>query len=424
MRSRAAHLPLLVATMVIALGVTSMPAPGVPATTAGGGAVPDLAMSPLGDFRIEWVDGRRLLRFTAMMVNVGDGNFEVHGHRNSTSEPMQVDQIIRETANPGSAVAQRIPTGAEGTWSGDGHNHWHVQEMMRYDMWGPSGTHRGAKRGFCFLDSDPWNLNLPGAARGSYYRGSWCQFTPSALSNRMGISVGWGDEYEYYLAWQWVDITGIPAGTYVVRAKVDPYGFFTELSESNQCWYTRVSFTSSSNAVTVHGSDDVCLDDWRGTAFVGDIQWAFDRGITAGCAPDLFCSNNRVTREQMASFLVRALNLPPSGTDAFIDDNASIHQADINALAASGITGGCGDGRFCPSAAVTRGQMASFLVRAFDLPPSGEDVFTDDGASIHQGDINALAASGITAGCQADRFCPSSPVTRAEMVAFLHRALE
>jgi hypothetical protein len=424
MRGRTAHLPLLVATLVLALGITVMPAPGVPATTGGGGAVPDLAMSPLGDFWIEWVNGRRLLRFTAMMVNVGDGNFEVHGHRNSTAEPMQVDQIIRETANPGSEVAQRIPTGAQGTWSGDGHNHWHVQEMMRYDMWGPSGTHRGAKRGFCFLDSDPWILSLPGAAQGSYYRGSWCQFTPSALSNRMGISVGWGDEYEYYLAWQWVDITGIPAGTYVVRAKVDPYGFFTELAESNQCWYTRVSFTSGSNAVTVHGSDNVCLDDWTDTEFAGDIQWAFDRGITAGCAPDLFCSNNRVTREQMASFLVRALGLPPSATDHFVDDNASIHEADINALAASGITEGCGDGRYCPSARVQRGQMASFLVRAFDLPPNGMDVFTDDSASIHEGDINALAASGITAGCQTDRFCPISPVTRAQMVAFLHRAME
>ncbi|HEY5861136.1 MAG TPA: S-layer homology domain-containing protein, partial [Actinomycetota bacterium] len=233
-----------------------------------------------------------------------------------------------------------------------------------------------------------------------------------------------GDEYEYYLAWQWVDITGIPAGTFVVRSKVDPYGYFTELSESNQCWYTRVSFTSSSNAVTVHGSDNVCLDDWRDTAFAGDIQWAFDRGITAGCAPDLFCSNNRVTREQMASFLVRALGLPPSATDHFVDDNASIHEADINALAASGITGGCGDGRFCPSARVQRGQMASFLVRAFDLPPSSSDFFTDDSASIHEGDINALAASGITAGCEAGRFCPGSPVTRAEMVAFLHRAME
>jgi hypothetical protein len=421
--TRRAHLPILIAAVTLLVGVAAIPGGGVPVTTGTAGAVPDLAMSPLGDFRIEWVNGRRLLRFTAMMVNIGDGNFEVHGHRASTAQPMQVDQIIRETANPGSEVAQRIPTGAEGKWSGDGHNHWHVQEMMRYDMWGNAGTYRGAKVGFCFLDSDPWNLSLPGAASGSYYRGSWCQFTPSALSNRMGISVGWGDEYEYYLAWQWVDITGVPAGTYYVRAKVDPYGFFTELDEDNQCWYTRVSFTSSSNAVTVHGADDLCANDWSQTTFSGDVLWAFENNITGGCAPDLFCTNNAVTRAQMASFLVRALGLPPSTIDSFVDDETSVHEHDINALAASGITAGCGDGRYCPAANVPRGQMASFLVRAFDLPSTSDDYFTDDEGSMHEADINALAASGITAGCQADRFCPNSSVTRGQMVAFLHRAM-
>jgi hypothetical protein len=422
--TRHAHLPALVATALIVVGVALMPAPGAPAATAGGGAVPDLAMSPLDDFRIEWVNGRRLLRFTAMMVNVGDGNFEVHGHRASTAEPMQVDQIIRETANPGSEVAQRIPTGAEGKWSGDGHNHWHVQEMMRYDLWGQNGTLRGAKQGFCFLDSDPWILSLPGASQSSYYRGSWCQFTPSALSNRMGISVGWGDEYEYYLAWQWVDITGLPSGTYVVRAKVDPYGFFTELNEGNQCWYTRVSFNSSSNAVSVLGADDVCVDDWSGGAFAGDVQWAYDTGITAGCAPDLFCTNNRVRREQMASFLVRTLGLPPAAADFFTDDESSIHENDINRVAEAEITAGCAAQRYCPTAAVQRGQMASFLVRAFALPPTSEDFFTDDDGSMHEKDINAVAAAGITAGCDATRFCPTGPVTRGHMVAFLHRAMD
>lgn len=421
-RRRAAHLPVWVAAVVVALGVGLMPAPGAPVATGGGGALPDLAMSPLGDFRIEWVNGRRLLRFTAMMVNVGDGNFEVYGSRLTTADPMEVEQIVRETANPGSDVVQRIPTNAEGKWSGDGHNHWHVQEMMRYDLWGNSGTLRGAKTGFCFLDSDPYNTGLPGASQGPYYRASWCQFTPSALSNKMGISVGWGDEYEYYLAWQWVDITGLPGGTYVVRSKVDPYGFFTELNEANQCWYTSVSWTSSSNAVTVQGADDVCLDDWSSSAFAGDVQWAYDQGITAGCAPDLFCTNNRVTREQMASFLVRALGLPSTATDYFTDDEASLHESDINSIAAAGLTAGCGDGRYCPSLSVLRAEMASFLVRAYELAMVSEDYFTDDEASMHESDINSLAASGITAGCDPGLYCPADRVTRGQMVAFLHRA--
>jgi hypothetical protein len=52
------------------------------------------------------------------------------------------------------------------------------------------------------------------------------------------------------------------------------------------------------------------------------------------------------------------------------------------------------------------------------------DFFTDDAESIHQLDINRLAASGITAGCGGTLFCPERTVTRGEMIAFLHRALD
>ena len=413
------HLPIAIALTVLVAGGVLLPTPGAPSATAGGGAIPDLSMAPLSDYQVQWVNGRKLLRFTAMMVNVGSGNFEVHGHRESTSEPMIVDQIIRETANHGSAVVQRIPTNAHGKWSGDGHNHWHVQEMMRYDLWGGAGTYRGAKVGFCFLDSDPYDLGLPGES-GPYYRGSWCQFTPSALSNRMGISIGWGDEYEWFLAWQWVDITGIPNGDYTVRAKVDPNSFFLEEVEDNNCWFTRIRI--SGNSVTALAADDVCVDDWSGSPFAPDITWAFDQEITVGCAPDLFCTNNPVTREQMATFLYRAVGGPEATQDYFTDDESSEHEPNINRMAESGITTGCGGTRFCPTASVSRGQMASFLVRAYDLPPAGSDHFTDDESSIHEADINAVAEAGITFGCGNGQFCPNGAVSRGEMVAFLHRA--
>jgi hypothetical protein len=73
-----------------------------------------------------------------------------------------------------------------------------------------------------------------------------------------------------------------------------------------------------------------------------------------------------ISRGQMAAFLVRALDVPPSAHDSFTDDESSQFEADINSLAASGITGGCGGSRFCPNAVVTRGQMAAFLHRAFE----------------------------------------------------------
>jgi hypothetical protein len=68
--------------------------------------------------------------------------------------------------------------------------------------------------------------------------------------------------------------------------------------------------------------------------------------------------------------------------------------------------------------------MASFLVRALDLPRTTVDSFTDDEGSIHENDINRLAASGITAGCSATRFCPTDRVTRGQILAFLFRAFD
>ena len=130
--------------VLVATFVSVLPARQA-AVQAGSEAVPDLAMRQLSDFQIQMVNGRRMLRFTAMMVNVGDGHFEVRGSRSNTGQPMQVRQVIYETSSRTSPISRQIPTQAEGKWSGDGHNHWHVQEMMRYDMWGSSGNQRGSQ---------------------------------------------------------------------------------------------------------------------------------------------------------------------------------------------------------------------------------------------------------------------------------------
>ena len=165
--------------------------------------------------------------------------------------------------------------------------------------------------------------------------------------------------------------------------------------------------------------------DAETSAFYSDILWIAREGITVGCTADRFCPKGVVTRGQMATFLVRALDLPPTTRDYFDDDEGNIHEARINAIAAAGITVGCGSGRFCPDGTVLREQMATFMVRAFDLPPTTRDYYTDDNSSIHEDRINAFAAAGITRGCSAGptHFCPRGSVTREQMAAFLHRAL-
>ena len=70
--------------------------------------------------------------------------------------------------------------------------------------------------------------------------------------------------------------------------------------------------------------------------------------------------------------------------------------------------------------------MAAFLSRALGYVDPGGDSFTDDDDSVFESPIEALAAAGVTRGCNPpanDRFCPGTSVTRGQMAAFLHRAL-
>jgi len=131
----------------------------------------------------------------------------------------------------------------------------------------------------------------------------------------------------------------------------------------------------------------------------------------------------------MAAFMNRALGLSSTSSDFFFDDDGTTFEADINALAAAGISRGCNppvNDRYCPDDPVTRGQMAAFINRALGLSSTSTDFFLDDDGTTFEADINALAAAGVTRGCnppENDRFCPEDPVTRGQMAAFLNRAL-
>jgi hypothetical protein len=147
---------------------------------------------------------------------------------------------------------------------------------------------------------------------------------------------------------------------------------------------------------------------------------------------DLFCPDDVVTRGQMAAFMHRALDevLVPGTSAGFIDTVGSIFEADVEWLGVTGITRGCNpptNDLYCPDDVVTRGQMAAFLVRALGYTEgAGSNAFVDDDASIFQADIERLAEAGVTRGCNPptnDLFCPGDPVTRSQMAAFLHRAL-
>lgn len=115
----------------------------------------------------------------------------------------------------------------------------------------------------------------------------------------------------------------------------------------------------------------------------------------------------------------------------FVDDDGSTFESDIEWLAEAGITLGCNppiNDRFCPNDIVTRGQMAAFLHRALDdvLVPTQAVEFIDDNGNTFENDIEWLGGTGVTRGCNPpanDRYCPDDNVTRGQMAAFLVRAL-
>lgn len=115
-------------------------------------------------------------------------------------------------------------------------------------------------------------------------------------------------------------------------------------------------------------ADTTPFTDIAGTTFEADIVWLYNEAITVGCSETLYCPDDVVTRGQMASFLVRMFDLTEgAGIDAFGDDDGTTHEADINRLAHAGITKGCTATEFCPDRSVLRGEMATFLARAIPL---------------------------------------------------------
>lgn len=160
------------------------------------------------------------------------------------------------------------------------------------------------------------------------------------------------------------------------------------------------------------------------------VWWDVAKGRTTTS----YAPSAGVTREAMATFVARAIlaaggTLPTAPPNAFTDDEGSVHQLAIDQLAAVGVVGGTGGGRYSPDTVVTRGQMARFLARAVERVtgapmPAGPNYFTDDAGSIFEADIDQVALAGITGGRTDGTYVPSGAVTRDQMGSFLARTLD
>ncbi len=217
-------------------------------------------------------------------------------------------------------------------------------------------------------------------------------------------------------------------------------------------WTASVALTPGSNVITVTAHDNLgntgtdvltvtlglFTDVTPDNVFFSFIQALATAGITGGCAtsPPQYCPDSGVTRDQMAVFLLRGIHgagyQPPAATGTMFTD-VPLTQPFANwieQLAREGITGGCSIAprQYCPDSAVTRDQMAVFLLRAkhgagYQPPAATGTMFTDVPLTQPFAKwIEQLAREGITGGCGPTTYCPDNTVTRDQMAVFLVRA--
>ncbi len=196
------------------------------------------------------------------------------------------------------------------------------------------------------------------------------------------------------------------------------------------------TITIAGQTYTVYQGIDF-LDVPSNNLFYTDIGKLAARGVTLGCGSGNYCPNDSVLREQMAAFILRAkgeFNPPTPASQRFTDvPPANVFYNFIDRLAVLGITVGCNppsNTMYCPGSAVTREQMSAFLLRGlgeFTPPTPASQRFNDvPPANVFYNFIDRMAVLNITLGCTPDHlfYCPSDPVTRAQMAAFLVRAFD
>lgn len=236
---------LALAATLVTLGSVPIAGPAAAATTS---RLPDLAVLAPFDFRIEISPtGRRLLRFSTVIVNIGAGPLQLYGYADDGVAEIGDTLKVRQQILRSDGTWRVRETTARMQYAADGHNHFHALDLQRIRIQSLSQVtlRKSAKTGFCFLDS-----YLYGSTKPSRYNSA--NSVCSIASNKavpMGISVRWGDIYRSTLAFQWIDITGMPSGDYLIKIIADPPwktgGRFLESNESNNRGWAKIRITKT-----------------------------------------------------------------------------------------------------------------------------------------------------------------------------------
>ncbi len=257
---RRARIGLAAAALSLSALVCLVTIGAVAVSAAPADLLPDLSMAKPTNLRMENHGSERRLRMSTTILNIGKGPFETRASRRTTAtKTMPISQRIYNTSG-GTRVHETTEVAKYVT--ADGHHHWHVQHVAAYELYSATGAgpalRRDSKIGFCFFDTNPYRLSLPGAPASRQYAGSGCG-TQSSLFVKNGLSVGWSDLYPWNIGLQWINVTGLPAGEYLLKLTVNPNGQFEELSTKNNCNWTRIRIPKTGSSVSVVESGSGCV---------------------------------------------------------------------------------------------------------------------------------------------------------------------
>ena len=271
-----------------------------------------------------------------------------------------------------------------------------------------------------------WTLNItaPPVCPGSIFPGSQ-SYSAAAGMGSFSVIADAGCNWTATSNAPWVHVTaGSGTGNGTVSYTVDANAGPTIRNDT---------ITIGGQTFTVYQGINF-LDVPSNDPFYNDIGKLSARGVTLGCGSGNYCPNDPVTREQMAAFIMRAkgeFNPPTPASQRFNDvPPANVFYNFIDRLAVLQITLGCTPDHlmYCPSDPVKREQMAAFILRGlgeFSPPTPASQRFQDvPPANVFYNFIDRMAVLNITLGCTPDHlmYCPNDSVTRAQMAAFLVRA--
>lgn len=188
---------------------------------------------------------------------------------------------------------------------------------------------------------------------------------------------------------------------------------------------TKAASYARTNAITFVPLDFVDLE--KGKFYYTPVLWAVMNNIAGGVSDTEFAPYQDCSRGQVVSFLWRAMGSPePRGnTNPFADVKSTRYYYKAVLWAAeNNITSGVDAKNFAPNKTVTRAEFVTFLWRALGKPGnSGVNPFTDIPKGKFYTDAVLWAAeNGITTGSSQGKFSPNDVCTRGQVVTFLYRA--